>query len=640
MRALLLSCIAGCGSPDARTVSEVVDIAPLVKGGFGIPARRNFIGVYRPGTAEWLLRMTRPGWIDEGPPDVVFRYGFPGDKPLVGDWDGNGTETQGVFRAGAWLLTNTLGAPNADIGFAYGNAGDIPLVGDWDGNGTATPGIYRGGFFHLRNSNSNGPADFIFAFRDPNPAYIPLSGDWNGDGVDTVGLYEPSNVRFYLTNSTVGATTDVDVQFGNPTDQPIMGDWNGDGVPTLGIKRGSEWFLNNDFVPDEGATDDGLYTSFGSFGDVPIVGNWDPNATKGYSTAPASLGDFFPLGVDFQPSSSFAKWKSRGINTVIRQPSPWAPYAESIETWTAAANQLGLRMIRDARPNPDDDDGETNLLAWITFDEPEGLAFSHTEVRLRYQRLKTYNSRPVFVNFNGAVLLPAIDGVCGGPGDISTLGRQALTCYPRFIDTEDWVSMDYYPVNFQVSPSRPHPNLATIGQIIDKLTRWSSGKPQFAYLEASLMHVGSSHRPPTAGEFRAQIWSAIIHGARGIFYFPHDVATPGNPDAAPEHIVSEMIIQNARVTELAPILQSTINPEPIGFRGSAPLEAAWRRYGNHDYYIVLNLSLAPVTKTMTVTGFVPSHPFTVLGEDRVVGQGGNASFVDTFGPYEAHVYRH
>src|SRR5205823_6247923 len=108
----------------------------------------------------------------------------------------------------------------------------------------------------------------------------------------------------------------------------------------------------------------------GEASDIPIAGNWDPNASTGYSTSPASLEHFFPLGVDFQFNSSFPKWLSRGINTVVRVPCKFEP-RDKINDWTAAANRLGLRMIRKPRANPAEDANEKNLLAWDICDEPE-----------------------------------------------------------------------------------------------------------------------------------------------------------------------------------------------------------------------------------------------------------------------------
>jgi hypothetical protein len=34
--------------------------------------------------------------------DVQINYGLPGDKPVVGDWDNDGTDTIGIYRNGTF----------------------------------------------------------------------------------------------------------------------------------------------------------------------------------------------------------------------------------------------------------------------------------------------------------------------------------------------------------------------------------------------------------------------------------------------------------------------------------------------------------------------------------------------------------
>ena len=96
-------------------------------------------------------------------------------------------DTAGVFRPSNGLLylmnSNTTGF--ADAALNYGLPGDYPVVGDWDGNGTTTIGIYRNGTFFLRNSNTLGFAEVVFPFG--NPGDQPIAGDWDGNGVDTIG---------------------------------------------------------------------------------------------------------------------------------------------------------------------------------------------------------------------------------------------------------------------------------------------------------------------------------------------------------------------------------------------------------------------------------------------------------------------
>ena len=89
-------------------------------------------------------------------------------------------DTVGVFRPinGVIFLKNTNDTGIADIALNYGLPGDFPVIGDWDRNGTDTIGIYRNGTFYLRNENTNGFATLVFSLG--NPGDMPIAGDWDG----------------------------------------------------------------------------------------------------------------------------------------------------------------------------------------------------------------------------------------------------------------------------------------------------------------------------------------------------------------------------------------------------------------------------------------------------------------------------
>src|SRR4051794_31329383 len=91
----------------------------------------------------------------------------------------------------------------------------------------------------------------------------------------------------------------------------------------------------------------------------------------GTQTALAQLPspDFFPIGVHSQPTTSFAKWKARGVNTMVQYES--LNGAVSMDTWDAAAEAQGLYYIRWPGANPSNDLQKKNLLAWAQGDEPD-----------------------------------------------------------------------------------------------------------------------------------------------------------------------------------------------------------------------------------------------------------------------------
>jgi hypothetical protein len=112
-----------------------------------------------------------------------YRWGRTGDIPLVGDWDGDGTQTVGVVRPSAARNSNRLllrNSNNSVLDFWYGRYGDRLVVGDWDANGTWTPAAVRSGVWSIRNSNSTGAAEETVTFGSAGDNY--LAGDWDGDG--------------------------------------------------------------------------------------------------------------------------------------------------------------------------------------------------------------------------------------------------------------------------------------------------------------------------------------------------------------------------------------------------------------------------------------------------------------------------
>ncbi|MEX2292741.1 MAG: hypothetical protein WD691_03055, partial [Acidimicrobiales bacterium] len=87
------------------------------------------------------------------------------------------------------------------------------VVGDWDGNGFDTIGIYRrGGQWHLNNNLQSGTT-FTTLRLGIERGDIPVVGDWTGAGSDSIGIYRPSEGRWYLRVSLDDPTL-IEVTFG------------------------------------------------------------------------------------------------------------------------------------------------------------------------------------------------------------------------------------------------------------------------------------------------------------------------------------------------------------------------------------------------------------------------------------------
>src|SRR4030042_2864879 len=80
----------------------------------------------------------------------------------------------------------------------FGNRGDIGVVGDWDGDGVQTIGVYRPttGFFYLRNSRTPGVADISVPCGSWGTNKSPVV--LHGGGASVVGTYDSSAALFEL----------------------------------------------------------------------------------------------------------------------------------------------------------------------------------------------------------------------------------------------------------------------------------------------------------------------------------------------------------------------------------------------------------------------------------------------------------
>ncbi|MCD8109809.1 MAG: hypothetical protein LUE14_06880, partial [Clostridiales bacterium] len=70
--------------------------------------------------------------IQPGDADTVITFGRRTDVVLVGDWDGDGTDTLAVRRGNIYYIKNTISSGDADTVITYGKSGDMVYVGNWN----------------------------------------------------------------------------------------------------------------------------------------------------------------------------------------------------------------------------------------------------------------------------------------------------------------------------------------------------------------------------------------------------------------------------------------------------------------------------------------------------------------------------
>jgi hypothetical protein len=201
-----------------------------------------------------------------------------------------------VDPGGVWTLADRPRTNPATNEFYFGNPVDVPFSGDWDCNGVDTPGLYRrsDGYVYLRATNTQGTADQEFFFG--NPGDVPLIGDFNGDGCDTVSIFRPSEHRMYIINELgngaagLGAA-DFFFSFGDFGDLPFVGDFDGDGTDEVGLHRGATGQVLLRYGLSGGSAD--LSFPYGVSGDDLLAGDWNGDGIDTVALYRPSNGNWY-----------------------------------------------------------------------------------------------------------------------------------------------------------------------------------------------------------------------------------------------------------------------------------------------------------------------------------------------------------
>jgi hypothetical protein len=204
---------------------------------------------------------------------------------VLGDWNGDGVSTPGVFSDGQWQLWNQVERPGRapEVTTTFGEPGDLPVTGDWNGDGVTDLGVVRGSEWLLARGPYAPGAATPSVWRDltfGDGTGVPVVGDWNGDGHDSVGVF--AGGRWSTAPSLRRVASPHTVWYGRSGDAPVVGDWNGDGTADLGVVRGDTWYL--DGVGAHGAT---VHRTFPALaGETPAA--WPVTEQPGAVTCPTA----------------------------------------------------------------------------------------------------------------------------------------------------------------------------------------------------------------------------------------------------------------------------------------------------------------------------------------------------------------
>jgi hypothetical protein len=202
----------------------------------------------------------------------------------------------------------------------------------------------------------------------------------------------------------------------------------------------------------------------------------------------------------------------------------------------------------------------------------------------------------------------------------------------------DIVSYDWYVLT---DPDDPGPVWAQADAT--RAVRGLTGrtKPVWVFIETSHVFEDSDHRP-TPGEVSAEVWNALIGGARGIQYFNHSFKA----GLESQHVLIDRRYRavaravretDRRIAELAPVLNAP-SAEGLAKVTAGRAGVLAKGYDRSWFLVVAPRSARPQDVTIRIAG-VSDATATVLYEDRAVPVSGGRLH-DHFDDAETiHIYR-
>lgn len=367
--------------------------------------------------------------------------------------------------------------------------------------------------------------------------------------------------------------------------------------------------------------------------DVATAADTRPAAfANGFPTDPA----FIPIGVWLQNPRHASLYKALGFNTFV------ALWKGPTEAQLAQLAEHGMFAVAEPSPEAMALPHVGVVRAWMQVDEPDnaqkqpaggyGDCLQPAELMRRYEAMRAADpSRPVLINFGQGVANPTW---VGRGSTCARLDHDAY--YAAASKAGDIVSFDIYPAAEERQPHiRGRIDLVAAG--IERLRSWATPEASvWSFVETT--HIKSPGHRPTPAEVRAEVWMAIVHGARGIVYFVHEWKPTFRDDAMfryPE-IVREVASTNAMVARLAPAINAG---KPVSVRVDAPtrITTLAREHGDALYVVAVNMERKEAAARLSVEG-IEAGPVVALGEDRLV-VAAEGALSDRFEPFGVHVYR-
>jgi hypothetical protein len=320
---------------------------------------------------------------------------------------------------------------------------------------------------------------------------------------------------------------------------------------------------------------------------------------------------FFPVMLIDQCSpDAVARAAHLGINTILNEHCAGvSPHTQlnMIQSSSLAVLPIKARSIRGSA-----------LLGWTFPDEPENNGWTPSSLKRAHPYARgSADGLLSFVTTSGGFFQGPYRDPRVVPSEYGVFGRMA-----------DVAGFDLYPLGHCQS------DLSAVYDAQRNFIQLTGGMPTFQWIETGPIkptYCGGFQM--TANELNAEVWLAIVGGARGIGYFTHTWS--------PDHKafdVSAALQQKMRTISdsLTVVKPGLVGKTLLSGVNSPAIKVIARAAGRTTYVFAVNTHRTPITAQVHVPR-LDAGQIQVWGEKRSVSLN-NGNFVDNFQALAVHIY--
>jgi len=346
---------------------------------------------------------------------------------------------------------------------------------------------------------------------------------------------------------------------------------------------------------------------------------------------------FFPLEATGQSVTNLDFHKSLGINVVgdlydnskkgdIKHCMDQCASKGLLTEWSVPADKYD--MVKQFKDHP-------ALFTWWQPDEPDnnddkGTKHKPEDIQAIYKKIKAADpNHPI--------------GICFGSGFAGGNPQSPNRFYPEYVKGADFAITDIYPCNrAELGPKKLNVYKKGMSQLA-KATK--GGMPTGIAVEASFLGAEGGRktegtRAPNAYELRAEVWMAIVHGAKYICYFTHSWTPSYDGARVPPDLQAEMKVLNKTITDLTTVILGDESKANVKFEAAKDsnidVSTMVRETPEQLYIFTSNTKYEKGQADFTVEG-AKAVEVDVYGENRKLKMAGG-KFSDKYKEFEPHIY--